>query len=400
MSNCGVDNYNDVRNVQYCDLEGMSDVCTGCPWMQEKIAAYVNRLHDLGVKGIRIDAAKHQNATELHFLMNKFNPNLYRFLEVFANYGEAVQPPMYLPPKVSLGQVTCFAFGFNLGPKFKGDSMLKDDLLTFGIKDTWVLDDSMGMPSSDAVVFVDNQDTQRADAPLTFQRDPVLYTLATAFMLAWPFGYPKIMSSYYWTDVEEGAPGVPVHHQDKVHCGDGVNWVCEHRNTLIANMVNFRKSAGDAPITHFSTEKGNFLSFCRGSNACLVINKNSFPMDSTIQTDLPEGRYCDVSLSDSADCPFVEVRHDGSVSIKVERMSAVAFHIGKRPGLAANATLMSWCLPRWWSLVLGAVCLLLVLATCKYLGKKVLVQRVSPGSGAGYFKLLAGTDEHEKCMGA
>ena len=43
------------------------------------------------------------------------------------------------------------------------------------------------MPSADAVVFIDNHDTQRGNAALTYKAGE-LYYLATAFMLAWPYG--------------------------------------------------------------------------------------------------------------------------------------------------------------------------------------------------------------------
>ena len=58
------------------------------------------------------------------------------------------------------------------------------------------------MPSADALVFVDNHDNQRGhgvggDTILTF-RESKLYKMAQAFTLAWPYGRPRIMSSYYW----------------------------------------------------------------------------------------------------------------------------------------------------------------------------------------------------------
>ena len=45
-----------------------------------------------------------------------------------------------------------------------------------------------------AVTLVDNHDTQR-DGGLTY-RDGDAYRLANVWMLAQPYGYPKIMSSY------------------------------------------------------------------------------------------------------------------------------------------------------------------------------------------------------------
>lgn len=317
--NCGVDNYENEYNVQYCDLLGMPDVCTGCNGAQQKIVDYINHLHSLGVAGIRMDAAKHQNASELQQVLNRVSPSLYRFLEVFSNAGEAVQPPEYY----ELGQVTCFAYGFNLGPKFAGISLLQPDLETFG--ESWGM-----MPSENAVVFIDNHDTQRSVAPLTFQTDTVLYVLANVFMLAWPYGYPKVMSSFYFTDQEEGPPSAPVHGRHS-GCGDGMNWVCEHRWPAVANMVNWRKSAGDSPVKHFQIYDGSSISFCRGDKACVAINKHSYAWTVTLSTDIPPGVYCDVSRDDGDNCPTVTVGADGRATVTIQRMSALAFHVGKRP---------------------------------------------------------------------
>lgn len=65
---------------------------------------------------------------------------------------------------------------------------------------------------SQAVVFVDNHDRQRTGQSNTLTyKDGRLYTLASVFMLGFPYGYPKVMSSYYFDDVDAGPPAVPVH---------------------------------------------------------------------------------------------------------------------------------------------------------------------------------------------
>merc|ERR1712071_101134 len=57
------------------------------------------------------------------------------------------------------------------------------------------------MPSGNALVFIDNHDNQRGSggggSHLTF-REPKPYKMAVAFMLAWPYGFPRVMSSFYW----------------------------------------------------------------------------------------------------------------------------------------------------------------------------------------------------------
>ena len=51
--------------MQYCDLEGLPDLCTGCDKVQQTLGGYLKALSSLGVGGFRIDAAKHQEAGEL-----------------------------------------------------------------------------------------------------------------------------------------------------------------------------------------------------------------------------------------------------------------------------------------------------------------------------------------------
>ncbi len=54
------------------------------------------------------------------------------------------------------------------------------------------------LKSQDSVVFIDNYDSQR-DLPigevLTFF-NPRLYKIANAFMMAWPYAFVQIMSSF------------------------------------------------------------------------------------------------------------------------------------------------------------------------------------------------------------
>jgi hypothetical protein len=67
--------------------------------------------------------------------------------------------------------------------------------------------------------------------------------MAVAFMLAWPYGYPRVMSSFFFDDPNQGPPQdsnenilSPTINSDGT-CGNG--WVCEHRWRQISNMVQF-----------------------------------------------------------------------------------------------------------------------------------------------------------------
>lgn len=75
-----------------------------------------------------------------------------------------------------------------------------------------------------------------------FVRQPRMYKIAVAFMLAWPYGLPRVMSSYNWPEYIENGKDVndwvgppsdsnyntkTVTRNSDLSCGDG--WICEHR---------------------------------------------------------------------------------------------------------------------------------------------------------------------------
>jgi alpha-amylase len=184
------------------------------------------------------------------------------------------------------------------------------------------------------VTFLDNHDTQRGPWAVLTYRQPELYTLASIFMLAHPYGYPKVMSSFYIKNNATGGPyldypppTVPVHEPNgKVNCLDGKHWVCEHRITGIANMVKWRKVAGGAPINNWYDENGDRIALARGS-AFLAMNRNDTTWTAILQTGLPAGKYCDVFQSDAVEsCPYVEVDAEGFVHVEVSPIAAVIIH--------------------------------------------------------------------------
>jgi len=190
------------------------------------------------------------------------------------------------------------------------------------------------MPTKNAVVFIDNHDTQRGhagEAALTYKSGGI-YDLANIFMLAHPYGYPSIMSSYNFGGSDQGPPkGNGVHQHWGVNCGYDKAWQCEHRRTHIANMVAWRKSAGDAWTNGWANVGSDKVSFCRGSTACIAINRNGHQAwQASFKVSMPPGEYCNIMRSDAPDCERVRVGGDQMVHVKVDPMFAVAFHVGKR----------------------------------------------------------------------
>lgn len=94
-ANCAVNDYSNKTNVQYCDLTGLPDLLTSSSYVQNTIAAYINKMISYGVKGIRVDAAKHQDDGEMSGILKQLPSDFYVGQEVIGSTGEAVQPSMY-----------------------------------------------------------------------------------------------------------------------------------------------------------------------------------------------------------------------------------------------------------------------------------------------------------------
>jgi alpha-amylase len=54
-----VNDYNNPSDVRNCYLFGLTDLNGKLEYVRDKVAGYFNHLIEIGVAGIRIDAAKH-----------------------------------------------------------------------------------------------------------------------------------------------------------------------------------------------------------------------------------------------------------------------------------------------------------------------------------------------------
>lgn len=321
LTNCQVTNYADKYNVQYCDLVGLPDLVTSSSYVQSQVRGYLMNLYSMGVRGFRIDAAKHQDAGELKTMLSGLPSDAYIGQEVIGAAGEAVQPSMY----TSIGQVSEFYYADNVDNNIKNSGKMKY-LETFG--ESWGM-----LPDASAAVFLDNHDTQRnGRAQLTY-KDGNLYTFANIFMLAWPYGNVRVMSSYYFpsSNTDQGPPSVGV--QNGKYCNDGQNWVCEHRRTAIANMVGWRNAVGTANVNFWQNgDNNNRIAFNRGNKGYIAMNRDDNASWSTkLQTGLPAGNYCNVIVSDDVQsCPIITVDSGGYASFTVPSLSAIAIHVNKK----------------------------------------------------------------------
>lgn len=353
---CPITDYGNASNVQNCDLAGLHDLNTSSPYVRGKIADYLVELYDLGIRGFRIDAAKHMHPSDVSAIVSAVEARTaappYWFLEVIGAAGEAVQPDQYFGVGNGQVDVTEFKYGPELYGKFAGGGKLAD-LRTFG--ETWNL-----MAADRAVAFTDNHDKQRGHGGggnyLTYHNGPT-YDLANVFMLAWPYGYPALMSSYAFAkqnhyDTSHGPPYDPGTGATSGPWDNGVSapacfdqtrggWVCEHRFRPIGNMVGFRAATMSSwSVSNWWDNGNNQIAFGRGSAGFVVINGQGSALSRTFQTGLPAGQYCDVISGDFTPGPgggscagtVVTVDAPGNASIAVGTYGAAAIHVGAKLG--------------------------------------------------------------------
>lgn len=188
------------------------------------------------------------------------------------------------------------------------------------------------VPSDDALVMVDSHDLQRfhtgqVGVNINYFESRLL-KVATAFMLAWPYGVPRVMSSYHWDQkIEDGKDkndwiGPPSDGSGNIlsvtpQPDDTCNkeWICEHRWRQIYNMVHFRNVAGNEPVSHWWDNGDYQIAFGRGSKAFIAINlQDGQGLNRKLATGLPQGTYCDLVTGNLAGgkCTGGTVTVDGS----------------------------------------------------------------------------------------
>jgi alpha-amylase len=338
-----IENYNDNEQVRNCKLVGLPDLLLSKDYVMDKIVEYLNRLINIGVAGFRVDAAKHMWPNDLNKLIGKLT-NLpsrifgdgkrpFVYFEVIDLGGEPIKNTDY----TWIARVSEFRYGKSLSEVVRKK---------FGQKLRYLNNFGTGwgmIPDGDAQIMIDNHDNQRGHGAggdiLTFF-DSRLYKIATAFMLAWPYGYPVIMSSYNFNRANDaqGPPSdsngntnnVPINAD--LSCGGG--WICEHRWRQIYNMVRFRNTAASQTVQNWWDNGNNQIAFSRGNKAFIAINNDDFALNQALQTGLPQGQYCDIisGYLEQGRCTgkTITVQGDGKTSLTISNSEAdpmIAIHV-------------------------------------------------------------------------
>ncbi len=316
--NCGltagnsIENYGDAKQVQTCELLGLSDLDQSRPNVQTTIVGFLNDLLNLGVTGFRIDAAKHIAPSDLEPIVSALPEETIFLLEVIRGAGEPIQPEQYS----NLGYIWEFDYARSMRSYFE------DQLI--GYIDPATRFDSY-LPSDRAISFISNHDTERNSQALNFnyQRE---FELATSLMLAEPYGTPMLYSSYYFFDYDAGpteenglvtAVACPTNPTSDNSYEDR-DWICQHRWASVEKMIRFRDLVDQTAVVN-TVQTENLFGFEREGKGFFIVNVSPEAEETVeAQTTLPDGSYLDL-LSDEV----FEV-NAGKITLTLKPLSAIA----------------------------------------------------------------------------
>ena len=321
-----ISNYSDVTNVQDCQLGGLVDLATEQPYVREKIAGYLNDLLSLGVKGFRIDAAKHIPVVDLAAIKSQLtDPNVFIINEVI---GGPPEPSSYY----QIGALFSFDWSSNMKAAFG----------TFnGAADLDVPNsqyNGMGTSSLE-VTMVNNHDTERNGNSLTYQNGKN-YVMAMVYTLSEPFGVPMLYSGYDFSDFNAS----PALTNGLNVCNSGTatksSWtygrmVCPQRWYAIQGMIRWHKYVnGETKINRWSNN--NSYGYSRGTKGYVLFNSAASTQKyKSLKTGLAAGSYCDVVSGGKSPVMMskgkrvcrgltITVAKGGLLSASVPAMTAVA----------------------------------------------------------------------------
>ncbi len=351
-------NRNSVLN---CRLVGLPDLATENAYVQGQIRNYFNKLVAMGVDGIRIDAAKHIQPSNIGAILagtnrtTRLGEALWLTQEVIpdsnANRGE------YFPN----GTLNEFQYTFAMKSMFRNEgTSLSQVRSIMGQPGSW--GGNWGfIPSDKATVFVNNWDTERNGSSLVASnyvsgqvndtQGTKRYDLANIFMLAWPYGHAQLHSGYRFSSYDQGPPsaspfdagGNPLINQ---------SWDFIHRWSNISNMVKFRSTVAGTGVDWFVQGTGNQIAFARGNKGFVAINNDGATWNASLQTMLPAGTYCNVTqgqlTADKASCTggSLTVGSNGIVTVSIPGNNgastpAVALHVNQKVGPGTTCTSVS-----------------------------------------------------------
>ncbi|MFI1522627.1 carbohydrate-binding module family 20 domain-containing protein [Kitasatospora cineracea] len=314
-----INDWNNVTQVQECQMLNLEDLNTESDYVRGKIAGYLNTLIGAGVDGFRVDAAKHIAQADMGNIVSRLSDTRwggrpYVYQEIFPGGSGQLAPAAF----EGNGSVLEFTYASKLSQQFNGNIA---NLKTFG--QSWGFE-----PSDKSNVMVTNHDLERDKTTLTYN-DGSKYKLAHVFELAWGYGTPQVYAGFRFNNKDDSPPADGNGFVTDVNCGNNT-WTCTDRDQGISNMVGWHNATRGESVANWWDNGGNAIAFSRGSKGWVAINNSGSAVTQTFTTGLAAGTYCDVVHGDlsGSNCtgPTVSVDGSGKATVTVNAGDAVALY--------------------------------------------------------------------------
>ena len=286
----GIENFNDVTQVHFCELVGLADLRTETKLVRTQLVRYLNLLLGYGVSGFRVDAAKHIPQADLIAIRRQLHRTVdgdrpYWVLEVGPGSPGVLSPQAYL----RAGDLLGFDYQKQIKDAFKSYTTPA----TGSIASLRVFGEAAGLlPSDRTLVFVQNHDSERNPGDALSYQDGATNILAHQFLLAYPYGRPQVYSSFKWNTKDDSPPS---NADGLITDSDCAAWTCVDRDPRVANLVGFHNHVAGTKLRHWYDDGQNLIAFSRGGRGWIAINNATTPATRTFRTGLAQGTYCDLS---------------------------------------------------------------------------------------------------------
>lgn len=370
LNDCTLPSPGPPGDCTYCDLFGLPDLDTAQEYIRNMQRRHLTELWELGITMIRVDGAHHVHPKDLTEVLNLFPWDL-----VFQEWW-------YEPAQEDRQYVGLYQDIFLRKHTVKYLAKLPPDQLPRVLSYNSSL--VPGKPELMLFPFVLHDELSVAPNPrIPVYKNGMAMHQAQKLFLAWPHGFGiQLFGGYTFNNTAQGPPGcedgddfcfaLPVYHAAEApKClptpsatpfqepSGPRRWVCEHRWTGVAGLVNFRKACRGWPVTKtwssdpqsrdneqvpvgrlaWRTSSSCFAALVYNGTA--VSKKKPAYVPATwqlqgLRTGLPAGTYCDLAavptLQDwnKTSCPRVVVLGaDGEVLAGTVRPGdLLAIHAG------------------------------------------------------------------------
>jgi alpha-amylase len=340
-------NQSSIRN---CRLVGLPDLATESSYVRGQVKTYLSKLLNMGFDGFRFDASKHMQPADLQAFVSGVSQTTQAGAPVWVTHEIIPDGNVNRADYFTSGTVNEFKFTYAMRETFRGTNgnQLSQIRTYMGTPGNW--GGTWGfLDSSKATVFVNNWDTERSGDSLMASNYTGLpndtqgtkrYDLANIFMLAWPYGHAQLHSGFRFTNKDQTSPSAsPFDANGNPQIN--VNWDFIHRWTDISNMVKFRSTTSGQDVNNFVSGTSNQIAFGRGNKGFVAINNATSAWNTTLQTLLPTGSYCNVidgqrnAAQNACTGGTVVVGSGGQITISLpanggSALPAVAIHVNQK----------------------------------------------------------------------